>query len=249
MQIHRKEDNKEQFITYVGTGNFNERSALVYSDLGLFSSNLVISREVQKVFRLLENNLERPVFKHLLVSPFNTRRKMVAMIDQEITNAKKGAVAEIRIKLNNLTDARMIEKLYEASNAGVKIQLILRGICCLVPGVKGMSENIEVISIVDRYLEHARFMIFHNGGKKLYYLTSADWMERNLDKRIEVACPVYDVQIQKEMLKLFTIQWKGNVKSRIIRKDLINEYRPSPDGKPFHAQLETYKFYKKKLST
>jgi polyphosphate kinase len=249
MQIHRKEDNKEQFITYVGTGNFNERSALVYSDLGLFTSNLVISREVQKVFRLLENNLERPVFKHLLVSPFNTRRKMVAMIDQEITNAKKGAVAEIWIKLNNLTDARMIEKLYEASNAGVKIQLILRGICCLVPGVKGMSENIEVISIVDRYLEHSRFMIFHNGGKKLYYLTSADWMERNLDKRIEVACPVYDVQIQKEMLKLFTIQWKGNVKSRIIRKDLINEYRPSPDGKPFHAQLETYRFYKKKLST
>jgi polyphosphate kinase len=171
------------------------------------------------------------------------------MIDAEIANAKRGKTAGIRIKLNNLTDAKMIEKLYEASRAGVKIQLNIRGICCLIPGVKGLSENIEVISIVDRYLEHARFMIFYNGGKQLYYITSADWMERNLDKRIEVACPIYNIGLQKEIDHLFTIQWKGNVKSRIIRKDLTNEYRTSTDGKTFHAQLETYKYYKRKSTT
>jgi polyphosphate kinase len=249
MQIHRKEASIEQFITYIGTGNFNEKSALIYSDLGFFTSDMGLSKEVQKVFRLLENNLERPVFKHLLVSPFNTRRKIVSMIDTEITNAKRGKTAGIRIKLNNLTDAKMIEKLYEASRAGVKIQLNIRGICCLISGIKGLSDNIEVISIVDRYLEHARFMIFYNGGKQVYYITSADWMERNLDKRIEVACPIYDIGLQKEIDRLFAIQWKGNVKSRIIRKDLINEYRTCTDGKTFHAQMETYKYYKRKSTT
>lgn len=246
MQIHRKVGSEDQFVTYVGTGNFNERSALVYSDLGLFTSDSTLSKEVQKVFRLLENNLERPLFKHLLVSPFNTRRKMMALIDQEIAFARKGKDALIRIKLNNLTDAKLIEKLYEASQQGVKIQLIVRGICCLIPGVKGLSDNIEAISIVDRYLEHARFMIFQNGGKKRLYITSADWMERNLNKRIEVGCPIYDKTIQNEIERLFEIQWKGNVKSRVISKDLVNEYRSSNNGKPFHAQFETYKFYRKK---
>jgi len=249
MQIHRKQGTKEDFVTYVGTGNFNERSALIYSDLGLFTSDIPLSKEVQKVFRLLENNLERPVFKQLMVSPFNTRRKMVSLIDQEISHAQRGKRAGIKIKLNNLTDAKLIHKLYDASNAGVKIQLIIRGICCLIPGVNGLSENIEVISIVDRYLEHARFMVFLNGGKKQFFITSADWMERNLDKRIEVACPIDDSTIQKELERLFDIQWKGNVKSRVIRKDLLNEYRSSPDGKPFHAQLETYRYYKRKKAT
>lgn len=249
MQIHRKTGSADQLITYVGTGNFNERSALVYSDLGLFTSENVISKEVQKVFRLLENNLERPVFKHLMVSPFNTRRRMIALIDQEIAFARKGIEADIKIKLNNLTDSKLIEKLYEASQQGVKIQLIVRGICCLIPGVKGLSEHIEVISIVDRYLEHARFMIFHNGGKKHCYITSADWMERNLNKRIEVGCPIYNPDIQNELEQLFDIQWRGNVKSRIIRKDLINEFRSAKNGKHFHAQLETYKFYRKKIAT
>jgi polyphosphate kinase len=249
MQILRKTGEADQLITYIGTGNFNERSALVYSDLGLFTSDHAISKEVQKVFRLLENNLERPVFKHLMVSPFNTRRKIIALIDQEIAFAGKGKVAEIKIKLNNLTDAKLIEKLYEASQKGVKIQLIVRGICCLIPGAKGLSERIEAISIVDRYLEHARFMIFHNGGKKCYYITSADWMERNLNKRIEVACPIYDAVIQNEIEQLFDIQWKGNVKSREISKDLANTYRSSGSRKRFHAQFETYKFYRKKIAT
>jgi polyphosphate kinase len=242
LQISRIENRQEQLITYVGTGNFNERSALVYSDLALLTADPSVSREVKKVFRLLENNLERGIFKELLVSPFNTRRKIVSMIDSEIKYAKKKLPASIRIKLNNLTDKKMIEKLYEASQAGVKIEMIIRGICCLIPGVKGLSENITAISIVDRYLEHSRFMIFHNNGKPLYYLTSADWMERNLDKRIEVGVPVKDEHIKKEIDTVFDFQWKGSVKSRLVRKDLKNLYRKL-SGVPFHAQLELYRHY------
>jgi len=243
LQITRKNNRTEQLITYVGTGNFNEKSSLVYSDLGLFTSNILISREVKKVFRLLENNHERGIFNQLMVSPFNSRKKFVSLIDQEIKNARKKLPALIRIKLNNLTDRKMIEKLYEASQAGVKIEMIIRGICCLIPGLKGKSDNIKVISIVDRYLEHSRFMIFQNNGKKIYYITSADWMERNLDKRIEVGCPILQKDIQDEIDIIFDFQWRGSVKSRLIRKDLKNVYRKS-DGKPFHAQLELYKHYK-----
>jgi polyphosphate kinase len=245
MQITRIENRQEQLITYVGTGNFNERSAHIYSDLALLTSEQAISREVKKVFRLLENNLERGIFKELLVSPFNTRRKIVSLIDAEIKNAKKKHPASIRIKLNNLTDRKMIDKLYEASQAGVKVELIIRGICCLIPGVKGLSDNITAISIVDRYLEHTRFLIFHNNGKPHYYLTSADWMERNLDNRIEVGVPVKNAEIRKEIDTVFDYQWKGSVKSRLIRKDLKNVYRKL-SGEPFHAQVELYKHYVKK---
>lgn len=248
MQITRIENRQEQLITYVGTGNFNERSALVYSDLALLTAEQSTSREVKKVFRLLENNLDRGIFKDLLVSPFNTRRKIVSMIDGEIKNAKKKLPASIRIKLNNLTDRKMIDKLYEASQAGVKIEMIIRGICCLIPGVKGLSENITAISIVDRYLEHSRFLIFHNNGKPHYFLTSADWMERNLDKRIEVGAPVKDPSIRKEIDTVFDYQWRGSVKSRLIRKDLKNLYRKL-NGEPFHAQVELYNHYAREAAT
>lgn len=244
MQITRLHNRQEELITYVGTGNFNEKTSLVYSDVALLTAEPSISREVKKVFRLLENNLDRGIFKQLMVSPFNTRRKIVALIDREIANAKNGLPALIRVKLNNLTDRKMIEKLYEASQAGVKIEMIIRGICCLIPGIKGKSENIKVISIVDRYLEHARVMIFFNNNKPEYFITSADWMERNLDKRIEVACPILSKNIQKEIDVIFNYQWKGSVKSRVIRKDLKNNYRKG-EGKPFHAQVELYNYYQK----
>jgi len=247
MQITRVSNRQEQLITYVGTGNFNEKTALIYSDISLLTTNVAISREVKKVFRLLENNLDRGIFKELIVSPFNTRRKFNALIDQEISFAKKDLPASIRIKINNLTDPKLIDKLYEASQAGVKIQMIIRGICCLVPGVKGMSENIKVISLVDRYLEHARFFIFRNNGNPIYYISSADWMERNLDKRIEVACPIIDPKIQLEIDTVFNYQWKGSVKVREIRKDLKNTYR-RPKSKPFHAQFELYNYYKNKTN-
>lgn len=244
LQITRMHNRKEQLITYIGTGNFNEKTALVYGDLALFTAEQSISREVKKVFHLLENNLERGIFKQLMVSPFNTRRKIISLIEREIKNAKLNLPASIHIKLNNLTDQKIIEKLYEASQAGVKIKMIIRGICCLLPGLKGKSENITVISIVDRYLEHARFMIFQNNNKPQYYISSADWMERNLDKRIEVTCPILNLNLQTEIDTIFDYQWRGSVKSRLIRKDLKNVYRKAV-GKPFHAQVELYKLYKK----
>lgn len=243
LQITRGAGSQEKLITYIGTGNFNEKSSRIYSDLALMTSEPNIAKEVQRVFRLMENSLDRSVFKNLMVSPFNTRRKINALIETEIKNAKKKLPASIKIKLNNLTDQQLIKKLYAASQAGVKIEMIVRGICCLSPGVKGKSDNITVISIVDRYLEHARFMIFGNNGAPVYYLTSADWMERNLDKRIEVGVPIIDPNIQKELDTVFEYQWRGSVKSRLISKTLKNVYRRTKD-EPFHAQVELYKYYK-----
>ena len=243
LQISRGVGAQEKLITYIGTGNFNEKTSKIYGDIALLTSDQTISREVKRVFRLMENNLERGIFKHLMVSPFNTRRKFNALIETEIKNAKNNLPARIRIKLNNLTDQRMISKLYDASRAGVKIEMIIRGICCLVPGIKNQSENITVISIVDRYLEHARFMIFENNGNPVYFISSADWMERNLDKRIEVGTPIFSKAIQQELDLIFNFQWRGSVKSRLIDKNLKNTYRKS-EGMPFHAQAELYKHYK-----
>jgi polyphosphate kinase len=247
LQITRITERKEQLITYVGTGNFNEKSALIYGDLALLTAEPKVANEVKKVFRLLENNLERGIFKELMVSPFNARRKITALIEREIKHAKAGKEAFIRLKINNLTDKRLIDKLYLASIHGVKIEMIIRGICCLIPGVKGKSENITIISIVDRYLEHARFMIFANDDKPEYFISSADWMERNLDKRIEVGAPIFDKDLQKELDTIFNYQWRGSVKSRLIRKDLKNVYRKA-EGKPFHAQVMIYEYYKEKAT-
>jgi polyphosphate kinase len=177
-----------------------------------------------------------------LVSPFNTRRKLISFIDQEIEFAKTGKKSGIRIKLNNLTDMKLIEKLYEASSAGVKIEMIIRGICSLKPGIKHLSENITVISLVDRYLEHARFMVFENNGSPIYILTRADFMERNLDNRIEVGVVIKDQTIQKELDTIFNFQWRGSVKARLISSDLKNRYRKR-NLTPFHAQAELYSYY------
>lgn len=239
---------KEQVICFVGTGNFHEKTAHVYSDLGLFTAQPEICQEVKKVFKLLENNIERGVYKHLLVSPFNNRRKLNNLIKKEIDYAAKGIPAAISIKVNNLVDTKLIAKLYQASKAGVKIRLIVRGVCCLIPGIKGMSENIEIISIVDRFLEHARFMIFENNGQPQYFMTSADWMERNLDKRIEVGIPVLDKDLQAELKTIFDIQWKDNLKARIIDKKQKNKYRKLNGEAPFQSQQALYAYYRQKLS-
>jgi len=246
LQIKRIHEGKTQFITYVGTGNFNEGTATVYTDLALLTANKEISNEVSRVFGLLENNLERHTFRHLMVSPFNTRRKIIALIEREIKFAKAKKPASIRIKINNLTDVKLIEKLYAASKAGVQIEMIIRGICCLKPGLKNLSENITAISIVDRYLEHARFMIFGNNGSTETYISSADWMERNLDQRIEVGTKILDPEIQQEIAQIFDFQWKGSIKARSISADYKNLYskRNLP---PFHAQQELYKLYAEQL--
>ena len=243
LQIRRIHDGKSQLITYVGTGNFNEGTATVYTDLALLTANKEISNEVSRVFGLLENNLERHTFRHLMVSPFNTRRKLLALIEREIKFAKAKKPASIKIKINNLTDVKLIEKLYAASKAGVQIEMIIRGICCLKPGVKGLSENITAISIVDRYLEHTRFIIFGNNGATETYISSADWMERNLDQRIEVGTKILDPKIQQEIALIFEYQWKGSVKARSISANYKNLYSKR-DLPPFHAQQELYNYYK-----
>jgi polyphosphate kinase len=244
LQIKRSSEGKINYITYIGTGNFNEATAGIYTDLGLLTANKEISLEVSRVFGMLENNLERHAFRHLLVSPFNTRRKLMALIEREIKFAKAKKTAHIRLKFNNLTDIKMIDKLYAASKAGVKIELIIRGICCLKPGVKGLSDNITAISIVDRYLEHARFFIFSNNGKPEYFISSADWMERNLDQRVEVGTILKDPAIQQQIDLIFEYQLKGSVKARSISADYKNAYskRNLP---PFHAQRELHEHYKR----
>ncbi len=247
IQIQRFSSGREQLITYIGTGNFNEKTSRIYTDLGLLTIHEEISKEVRKVFQLLENAGRVNSFNELLVSPINTRHRLEKLIDQEIVNARRGEKARIRLKINNLVDAVLIEKLYEASNAGVRIELIVRGICCLVPGVKDQSEHIRVISIIDRFLEHARFMIFENGGHPVYFLTSADWMERNLDKRIEVGCPVYERSLQKELDRIFEIQWSDNVKARIVDADQRNAYvQPATNAMLVRSQVELFEYYKQR---
>lgn len=244
LQIKRISDAKIQYITYIGTGNFNEATSTIYTDLGLLTADKEISLEVSRVFGMLENNLERHAFRHLLVSPFNTRRKLMALIEREIKFAKAKKPAFIKLKFNNLTDIKLIDKLYAASKAGVKIELIVRGICCLKPGVKGLSDHITAISIVDRYLEHARFLIFGNNGKPDYFISSADWMERNLDQRVEAGTIIKDLAIQQQIDLIFDYQLKGSVKARSISADYKNAYskRNLP---PFHAQQELYAHYKR----
>ncbi len=245
--FRRIEAGKPQLYAYLGTGNFHEETAKVYSDFAIFTADSRLTTEVNNVFSFLEN-VKPPskAFEHLLVGKFNLRSKLYALIDHEIDAAKKGEVGSMILKFNSLEDKEIILKLYEASRAGVKIRLIIRGICCLVPGVPEVSENIEVISIVDRYLEHARVFIFHNGGDELMYLSSADWMERNLSFRIETTFPVFDPVLRQEIRNLIDLQLNDNVKARIIDKFDLNEYRRTGNDIPVRAQLETYFYFKRK---
>ncbi len=242
IQVKRISNKKEQLITYVGTGNFNERTSKIYTDLGLITLDKRIGLEVQHVFHMMEQSLHRHTFRYLMVSPINSRRKITQLIQREIAAAKAGKKARIQMKINNLVDKKLIDKLYEASNAGVKIELIIRGVCCLIPGIKKLSENIQVISIVDRFLEHSRFMIFYNDGKPEYFITSGDWMERNLDKRIEVGCPVYQSNIQEELQLIFDVQWKDNVKARFVDKKQRNEHVKAGEN-PIHSQVWLQQYY------
>ncbi|PZR06006.1 MAG: polyphosphate kinase 1 [Flavobacterium psychrophilum] len=245
--VERLENNKIKRYGFISTGNFNESTAKVYTDVTLFTSHQHILREVQRIFEFFEVNYRVHRYKHLFVSPHYTRSKFYKLIDREILNSIAGKEAYIKLKMNSLTDYKMIDKLYEASREGVKIQLIIRGICCLIPGVPGMSENIEAISIVDNYLEHTRCYIFANDGDPEIFISSADFMTRNLDARVEVTCPIYDEEIKQELIDTFKIGWKANVKARLHSENLENKYRKRPDEKPFRAQLETYNYYRNKL--
>lgn len=246
--VRRIENGKTQLYAYLSTGNFHEDTAKVYADYGIFTVDPRLTTDISQVFRILENiPSDKIQFKHLMVGKHNLRDGLYALIDREIDAAKKGLPASMMIKLNSLEDKEMIKKLYAASKAGVKIQLIIRGICCAVPGIKKLSENIEIISIVDRFLEHARILVFHNGGNEEVYLSSADWMERNLSYRIETTFPVYDPDLKKEILELMHLQLSDNVKARIIDRYHLNQYRRVASDIPIRSQIETYFRYKRLL--
>ena len=248
--ISRKEKGRMVHYANIATGNFNESTAKLYTDKSLLTSDPQITREVFKMFEFFGNNLKRHKYKHLILSPFSLRKKMMRLINKEIRLAKAGEEAYIMLKLNGLIDYSMIKKLYEASQAGVKIRLIVRGVSSIIPGVPGLSENIESISIVDKYLEHSRIYIFGNGGSAKYFISSADWMTRNLDHRIEVTCPIYDQELQQELRHVFELQWKDNVKARINDGPSGNVYRkPGQDDTPHRAQVEIYKYLKQKSGT
>jgi len=245
--IERIEDGKMHRYGLISTGNFNESTAAVYTDVTLFTAHQGILKDVDKVFDFFEVNFRIHRYKHLIVSPHYTRSRFYKLIDREIVNAHMGRPAYMKLKMNSLSDTEIIDKLYDASRAGVKIQLQVRGICSLIPGIPGMSENIEAISIVDNYLEHSRVYIFANNGDPDVFISSADFMTRNLDGRVEVTCPLYDKEIKEELIDSFDTGWKGNVKARYHSETLDNKYRVRGQNPIFRAQLETYNYYKNRL--
>ena len=239
--IEREENGKTYRYGFISTGNFNESSAKIYTDYTLFTAHQEILDEVNRVFKFFDTPFQVFQYKHLLVSPHYTKTTFLSLIDREIALAKEGKEAFLKLKMNGLTNEEMIEKLYEASQAGVKIQMIVRGVCGLLPQVQGLSENIEVISIVDRFLEHSRLYIFGNDGNPLYYMSSADWMSRNLNNRVEVSCPIYQKDIQQQLWDTFHLAWNDRVKARIIDKDQQNAYRPQQQGQS--SQEAIYNYY------
>lgn len=236
---------KEIKCAHIGTGNFNEKTARIYTDFSLITCNKLITEEVNKVFDFYVDNFKVGQFKHLAVAPFYMRKVFTGLINREISNAKEGRKSGIFLKMNSLVDKEIIQKLYEASNAGVPITLIVRGACSLVTGIEGFSENIKAYSIVDKYLEHARVFIFHNSGQEKIYISSADWMSRNLDSRSEVAVPIYDSEIRRQLKDIINIQLSGNTKVRILDTAQENQYKkPMPGERRIRVQDEVYNYIK-----
>ena len=244
--ITRQTSNGPEYFASIGTGNFNEQTARIYTDYHLLTADSRITRDVINAFDFLQNNYKRHRFKHLIVSPYYTRKSFIDLIDGEIQNAKAGKSCGIFLKINSLSDVKLIEKLYEASNAGVPVRLIIRGICSLIPGMKSFSKNIEAISILDRFLEHTRVFIFENEGNPKTFIGSADWMTRNLDFRVEVTTPIYDPRIARQLRDHMDIIWKDNVKSRLFDKQMNNEYRKLK-GPKIRSQYALYDYVKKQL--
>ena len=252
IKVHTKllliEAHQGADVSYLGTGNFNEKTARLYADHALLTANPELSFDVRQVFELLAGRVIIPAAKKLLVAPFTLRQKLIKKIEREIKHAKAGRPAEMFLKMNSLEEQGIIDKLYQASQAGVKVRLIVRGICCLIPGVEGRSENIEIISILDRFLEHARVYYFHNNGNPEWYTASADWMDRNLFRRVEVAMPIYDEALQEELRTILEMQWSDNTKARIINAEQTNAYRPRETNAPIRrAQWDFYEYLKKQV--
>ncbi len=222
--IERKEEGTTRYYSHIGTGNFNEKTARLYGDYTLLTHDQHIGKDVRNVFEFLQFNYKRPDYRLLLVSPHTCRSGLIDLIDQEIVNAQAGHDARMTLKCNNLVDKQMVMKLYEASEAGVEVRLLVRGMCSLLPGVKDISDNIQAVSIVDRYLEHARAYVFHNRGEPLYLIGSADLMTRNLDYRVEVLCPILDHEVQRVIQDTLDQQWHDNVRARTLDAAQRNHY-------------------------
>ena len=242
--IEKVINNSKKRYGFISTGNLNEDTASLYTDYILFTSNQNILKESNRIFNFLQVNYKLKKYKYLIVSPHYTKNKLIKLIDNEIQNKKNNLPSGIKLKLNAITNFQIIDKLYEASCHGVKIKMIVRGICCLIPGLKNLSENIEVISIIDRFLEHSRVYIFENSGDNSVYISSADFMTRNIENRVEVATPIYDKLLKKQINDVFEIAWNDNVKARLVNransKDII---KPSSSDK-LRSQWSTYDYYK-----
>ena len=246
--VRRLEDGEERIYNYLSTGNFHEDTAKIYSDFGLFTADERLTSEVSRVFSFLENvKVPEQPFQHLMVGQFNLRSGLEQLIDFEIEEAKAGRPAAMTLKMNSLQDKAMIERLYKASQAGVKINLIIRGICCLVPGRKGYSENIHGISIVDRYLEHARVFHFHHAGDHPVYLSSADFMTRNLSHRVETTFPIYDPEVKAQILTFLDLQLSDNTKARLLSDQQRNPYYRGGSDLSIRSQEETYHLIKREI--
>ncbi|WP_010228419.1 polyphosphate kinase 1 [Gillisia marina] len=249
MLVKRLENGKSKRYAYIGTGNFNSKTSKIYCDHAIFTADKRVTKELDRVFKVLDGKLIVPREKHLLISPFSTRRNFTKLILNEIKFAKEGKSASITAKMNSLEDKEMIELLYKASNAGVKIRLLIRGFTSLIPGVKGMSENIYITSIIDRFLEHGRIYLFENGGDEQIFFGSADWMGRNLDRRIEVITPIFDKDIAQEFKEILQIQLSDNVKARIQDEEESNSYiEKGENDKAIRSQYEIYEYLKEKHS-
>jgi len=242
--IEREESSKVKRYGFISTGNFNELTAKVYTDYTLFSADQRIMKEVNKVFNFIEVSYKLKKYKHLIVSPHYTFNAINRLIDNEIFLHNQGKKTGIKLKLNNITDYKMIDKLYHASQQGIKIQLIVRGVCCLIPGLEGLSENIEVISIVDRFLEHPRVMIFENNDDPKVFISSADFMTRNIYERVEVGCPIYDSEIKKQIIEIFSIAWNDNIKSRNVNHNNNISKSNKTNKKRIRSQWETHEYFK-----
>ncbi|WP_434359031.1 polyphosphate kinase 1 [Parasalinivibrio latis] len=242
--ITRQEEDGLVSYAHIGTGNFHEKTARIYTDFALFTADKRLTDEVRKVFGFIENPYKPVKFNHLIVSPRNSRKRLYALIDREIANAKAKKQAAITLKVNNLVDKGLTNRLYHASNAGVKVRMIIRGMCELIPGIKGLSKNISAISIVDRFLEHPRVMVFENNGDNDVYISSADWMTRNIDYRIEVGAPILDERLKKRIIDILELQFHDRAKARVLDKDLSNAYVKRGNRKKVRAQVAIFDYIK-----
>lgn len=240
--ITRKEETGLVRYAHIGTGNFHEKNAKIYTDFSLFTCRTELTEEVSQVFQFIKCPYQKFTFKHLIVSPINSRSSFVHLIEQEMNAARQGKKSGIILKVNNLVDHGLIEQLYQASNAGVPIQLIVRGICALVPNVIGQSENIKVISIIDRFLEHPRVAIFEQKGQKQVFISSADWMTRNIEERVEVTCPIYCDEVKKQVIDIMNIQLSDNTKARILDSEQSNLYPLNQHDEKVRSQMAIYQY-------